>query len=1161
MAAERESGCGLANGRRIGTADARGLGRSPLIDLEHPLPASVSTVPSPQNDTMDEDTKPLTHPSPPQPSTSPSDAALAAGDANASSTGGTATGKRYRAAPAKTFACRGYGECRMVFSRSEHLARHVRKHTGERPFQCHCGKQFSRLDNLRQHAQTVHADKQVRDLKNPVLPQRLHLAQDQNERMMRDLTSLHTSMSAGAKRDARKKAAAAQAIGAVPAGLPAHSLHHPSLMQQHSMVTSPIGLPPGYSSPTGPGGMGAHIPGHMHAQSMSAAIGHSQPYHDPNPARYGRGRPGTSAGYEGSGFDPHPSQYDPRRWPQTQQTHAGPPPGQGSPHPSLWHQHPDASAAGFGTSSPTGNPASNTSHPNTNNYTTTEEAGAGFREGGFHRPPVPVAAQVPAPSQTTTSSSSTSQQMHASSHTPDLQQQQLGFRDGSGLGFRQDNNSNNNNNNHHGPAGFGLNTNPHSSNIPGSTPQDMTPAEAGQQGFRDMGGTSSSFRGGSFRGEAGAGGSYGRDAPRSERERERRYQARGDDGDVGMADADAPREPFHGRDEYDGRGESDDAGEDEPEQRDGDDDDDEHEPPPPAGGGYSFLARQPQYGPESYRREQQLERDAPAAGPGVNKPRPRAATPDSPATRDAAQPQPFAESQSGRYEQSRLRGTEGQHERASASGAGVYGGAPHPAQSAAHAAPGYYDHEREQRDDGHGHGHGYGYGGGHGYGPGHAAGYGGGYGHDGRPSYHGPAAAHQPPYGYGHVRDAERAPPRAYDDAGESPPSSTSTTTTAPYPRDRDRRGGTRVLLPDAFAFAGRPGTAPATYAGGGMGVGRAPTTGGRAAEPSSPTGPYDSPFSFHPPGLGSNTPAGYATTTPATSSQSTASAAASLSSLSTSATAAALAGPGVSGATRKRAAPDTDFDSDGRGGGRPNTGRPGTGAGPGSRPQSRRLSVMELLNDEDERPPTSSGAPGTAGGSGTAAGNGLSFALARAQRLLPVSRPGTGGAGGAGDGHLVSFFRRPDTGGGVGGGAGGGAARPGSSSGSPFAFAHPGDRDPPTPQAHTPLQQQQQERTPGAVGAGAQHPGQVHGYFPPLPQPQNPNLGLQPHEQAQVYHPHYQHPQQEQGAHYQPIEPRGSSGLGVGVGEHRGGMELGFNGVQVNGGVNGIGVEVEQMR
>ncbi|KAF8306368.1 hypothetical protein DL93DRAFT_2088706 [Clavulina sp. PMI_390] len=34
--------------------------------------------------------------------------------------------KRYKSAPSKSFQCRGFGECRMVFSRSEHLARHVR---------------------------------------------------------------------------------------------------------------------------------------------------------------------------------------------------------------------------------------------------------------------------------------------------------------------------------------------------------------------------------------------------------------------------------------------------------------------------------------------------------------------------------------------------------------------------------------------------------------------------------------------------------------------------------------------------------------------------------------------------------------------------------------------------------------------------------------------------------------------------------------------------------------------------------------------------------------------------------------------------------------------------------------------------------------------------
>ncbi|KAI5982819.1 hypothetical protein EDD15DRAFT_2319477 [Pisolithus albus] len=138
--------------------------------------------------------------------------------------------KRYRPAPAKTFQCRGYGDCRMVFSRSEHLARHIRKHTGERPFTCHCSKQFSRLDNLRQHAQTVHADKQ-----------------DQNERMMRELTSLHASMAAANKAGqprGKRNQTVNQAPVAATAAAAASSSSSSSSATQHDPIKEEDFAPP-----------------------------------------------------------------------------------------------------------------------------------------------------------------------------------------------------------------------------------------------------------------------------------------------------------------------------------------------------------------------------------------------------------------------------------------------------------------------------------------------------------------------------------------------------------------------------------------------------------------------------------------------------------------------------------------------------------------------------------------------------------------------------------------------------------------------------------------------------------------------------------------------------------------------------------------------------
>ncbi|KAF8191851.1 hypothetical protein K438DRAFT_1481055, partial [Mycena galopus ATCC 62051] len=185
---------------------------------------------------------------------------------------GGGVAKRYRPAPAKTFQCRGYGECRMVFSRSEHLARHIRKHTGERPFTCHCSKQFSRLDNLRQHAQTVHADKAAL-----------------NEGMMRELTTLHATMVGGAPPSSASSATTATA-GAK--GKKAKAAAGAEGGDAHA----------GSASPTGHGSDDASAtPAPAPKRPTTKRARASAVKREPEEPSFGLGvRPGTSTGYEGA---------------------------------------------------------------------------------------------------------------------------------------------------------------------------------------------------------------------------------------------------------------------------------------------------------------------------------------------------------------------------------------------------------------------------------------------------------------------------------------------------------------------------------------------------------------------------------------------------------------------------------------------------------------------------------------------------------------------------------------------------------------------------------------------------------------------------------------------------------------------------------------------
>ncbi|EXJ85792.1 hypothetical protein A1O1_06160 [Capronia coronata CBS 617.96] len=248
------------------------------------------------------------------------------------------------------FFCTGYPPCNLSFTRSEHLARHIRKHTGERPFQCHCNRRFSRLDNLRQHAQTVHVNEEIPTDSLAATGTRFQrqIRTDRVRPSGRPRTG--TTGSAGGHSRGHSRNLSASSVGSTSSNYSmvteAKRRPPPLLMATDSSSRSSLGLDPPQTPPAQYRGYGPNSPGGMSTPTSAnfsatpgspgfvSSLGSPVSTSSRSGGFFGS-RPAVRRLSVPSGPNPYQNQYPPG-YPVSYPNQMGPPSSYGSSNPSVF---------------------------------------------------------------------------------------------------------------------------------------------------------------------------------------------------------------------------------------------------------------------------------------------------------------------------------------------------------------------------------------------------------------------------------------------------------------------------------------------------------------------------------------------------------------------------------------------------------------------------------------------------------------------------------------------------------------------------------------------------------------------------------------------------------------------------------------------------------